>query len=288
MNTDNNSDKVDLLPPQINAYYFTLTRFKVFFVFAAFVLSIVTLALVRNWTSDNGAFFLGDASWETNLFAYHVVFMVGGFFFCQVWAISIMNYMKGSVFATPIHIICHCGALGTLISGLYAIIKNKNDSNRIHLASLHSWIGVLATSFYMLNFMKGAVGKINAESVGVELTHPSAISIIGNSTLYRIGHVTLGICSIISTAMAILTGILHTQGNCTYDLSATELSEHTKDPAYLYKYLAVGCKVQNGIGFGVIFATLCVCISTLFSLITEAKHSLTLYAPKAGKTGIQI
>lgn len=268
----------------LTEYYASLVSLRNFFIVAALGTSVAALILSRNWVTDGGAFYLGTVDWNTNLFAYHVVFMAGFFFFCQVWAISIMNFLKGTQWATPIHIICHLGALGTLISGLYAIIKNKDDSNRVHLASLHSWIGVLATSFYMLNFLAGSVGKTNAETLGVTLKHPTAVSLIGNCTLYRLAHVILGISSIISAAMAIITGIMKVQagaGGCTFNLSSTELNEYANDPAYLFQYLAVGCKVQNGIALTVIFATLCVCISTLLSLISEQMHSLTIHVPKS-------
>jgi len=246
---------------------------KVFFIIIALGFAIVALVLSTDWVTDGGAFYLGNVNWTTNLFSFHVVLMTGGFFFCQVFAISFMNLLKGSRWATPIHIVCHVAALSNLIAGMYAIIKNKNDKGSVHISSLHSWIGIMGISLYLCNFLLGVCGKAPAKPFGVAIKHPVAISIIGNVKPLRLLHVIAGLCAVCTCSMAILTGIMKVQqgnGGCTFDLSASELAANSKDPAYLYQYLANGCKVMNSLALAVIFATGCVCIATLLSLLAEA------------------
>ena len=161
-------------------------------VLPAIALALTSVGLVAAWaqhtsSSANGTF-LGVPSWSTNLFAWHPVLMVGGFFAAQVIAISLWSldsqasaatapsnrgsfgmisapahYYSESTYqqAAPspriklLHVFFQCAALATLIAGLAAIVRSTLKESAPSLTTMHSWYGVAAVAVFGTNFLFG-------------------------------------------------------------------------------------------------------------------------------------
>lgn len=196
--------------------YLTLIHVKRLLIYGSLALITVSFGLMLGWSfSSKEPLFLQSWAPSTDvipdkdfLFQMHPILLTLGFFSAQAYAMTFMNLLKRSPWATPIHIIFHIIAASCLIAGLASIVMYKNDANDQHLCSLHTWIGVFATTLYLTNFLGGAFGKIPITAVAGpdRKVNPNTMSIIGNMKVYRIAHVLNGLSALCCTMAAIVTG----------------------------------------------------------------------------------
>lgn len=273
----------------------TLRFLKRIFIFAGFLFAFLVLCLVAGWASKSGTkypFYLSPPDWKTALFEWHPILMTAGFFVAQVYALQIMNLLKGSPIATPLHLFCHLIATASLISGLVAIVEYKNSTpGEIHLPSLHTWIGVLATTLYLTNFIGGMVGKAPIMHFAPDRRlHPTAESIIANVRVYRTLHVLTGLSAICASMGAIVSGIVQWSTETEEDMKIwtaddAQILNWATNPVKLYGFLQPGAKLVNGLAIVVIITTLLVLLSTILSLITESIHAfVSSITPKSSHT----
>lgn len=136
-------------------------------------LALTSVGLVSAWASsggtEDGDTFLGVPDWRSNLFAWHPVLMVGGFFAAQVVAISLWAFdtppapvgQQQHLVRAPsaaiklLHVFFQCAAVGTLIAGLMAIVQSALKFGSPSLTSMHSWYGVTAVAMFGTNYLFG-------------------------------------------------------------------------------------------------------------------------------------
>ena len=135
------------------------------FLFRLPISSVSALALVgaviglvaawaRNGNTDSETGFLGSPNWRDNTLAWHVVFMVGGFFCAQVAAVCCWSVLPSSSHPTlcalpkALHGLLQVAAMSTMVAGLYAIVRHMFASKAPSLTSMHSWVGVASIAVF--------------------------------------------------------------------------------------------------------------------------------------------
>ena len=111
-------------------------------------------AWARNGNTDSETGFLGSPNWRDNTLAWHVVFMVGGFFCAQVAAVCCWSVLPSSSHPTlcalpkALHGLLQVAAMSTMVAGLYAIVRHMFASKAPSLTSMHSWVGVASIAVF--------------------------------------------------------------------------------------------------------------------------------------------
>ena len=166
----------------------------------ACILSFISLTLVIVWAQNNDSTsgdenYLGVPDWKNNIFSWHPVLMVGGFFVAQIVAPAVWVLFPENLrsYAKLTHIALQSSGVITMSLGLYAVVTSKNMTETPHLVSLHSWIGIIAIALYLLNYIFGA------------LMRQLSTSIWGNDLIHN--HKFLGFTSLGLSVLAILSGI---------------------------------------------------------------------------------
>jgi hypothetical protein len=222
----------------------------------ATISGVSCLALISAWaTAGSSKGYLGIPSWQDNLFAWHPVLMVAGFFFCQVIANNILILMD----TAPSHsLLWSIAAFCCMIAGLCAIVKYKFDLNQPSLISLHSWIGLSAIIMFLvslsfqiiLRWIKGATSTLADDS-------------LKNTALNYKTFVFITMISFCLTGVTILTGISNQlgQSGCSYATTSVSGKEGH------YDHLSSACRIANGLGIMCIIASICtvIVISHIFS-----------------------
>ena len=167
-------------------------------------LCFISMILLSQWMTDNGAGYLGTPDWTINPIVSHVALMVNGFLFMQVLAIVswstlgvTFNYNKN--IAKLIHILCQIIGIIILFIGLSAAIKDKNDNNELPLITLHSWLGIATITIYGCAFMIGCLMAF------LKQYYPqSSLRTVFEWLIY---HKSFGVVALSLTGVTIVTGM---------------------------------------------------------------------------------
>jgi len=229
-------------------------------------LAVVALGLVCAWAQYNpytqeqwGAYgYLNLPSWETNVFAWHPVLMVAGFFMAQVFSLTSIAWFGEKQQAFLSYFFWQCAALGAMITALRAIVKYKYDSKEYSLITMHSWIGVLAVIFFVFNYLYGNVlGFCGMGGMKFQ-----------SSATYT--HMALSLITLALTFISIVSGI-----NVYFGEHGCDYLKHNPDrtalnAGFYYYRLPWACKLSNGLGLAVLFAS----VFTTMALAATRSRSL--------------
>lgn len=135
-----------------------------------------------------------------------------------------------------IHGLLQLGALGSLITGIYAIYQaTLIPEPQPALTSIHSWVGTAAIALYMVNFLLAIVREV------VKYCSDMAKPNVFLTTSIHV-HRFLGLLALLSTSSAIVTGIMDFNGsNCDY-----VVTDPDNNPAQHYGIIPTGCQISNG------------------------------------------
>eukprot|EP01034_Spumella_vulgaris_P027320 gene27320-34019_t len=229
------------------------------------ICAVTSLALVSVWASVDEANYLHKASWKHNLFAWHPVLMVAGFFFSQSiailswgWPIVEVAQLQESSLSCSLrklsHVIWQTTAFTTLIVALYAIFKTKQLQSVTNLSSLHSWVGITVASAFAFNYLGGMAFEL-VKRLSRDGQHRTLESMV---PYVRAFHKTTGVLLYGVSAMAILTGISIFQG---HSCQRTITTPDTNPAEHYDLLLPSGCKIANGLGISVLVTALLVLLS---------------------------
>eukprot|EP01038_Epipyxis_sp_PR26KG_P004332 gene4332-6133_t len=223
----------------------------------ATISGIASIALISAWaTAGTSKGYLGLPSWSNNVFAWHPVLMVAGFFFCQVISNNVLILMDTS----PSHsLFWSIAAFSCMVAGLCAIVKYKFDMKHPSLISLHSWIGLSAIVLFLVSLTFQIILRWMKRDTSTLAEHSSTKETFLNYKSYVfVAMIPFGL-----TIFAILTGISNqlTQSNCSYILVNGSYKESH------YNHLSSACRIANGLGIMTIISSICtvIVISYMFS-----------------------
>ena len=244
-------------------------------------LLVVLIAFMAAWATNNSSGlslhsigFLGRPNWADNIFAYHPVLMVAGFYVGQLLAVVGLYLFPLDWFVIPVslHTIGHVVAVISFGIGIAAVTKHKQQSqSSSHVTSLHSWLGVTSIIAYALNLClevfvgisKDRVNRSVRSSVRNNHDTPAAGGVIhvalpqqegGRVTVLTSGslnllliHRSVGLISIGITAITIIVGISEQFGqygcmnpNVAYGLDP--------NPGAHYSSFPIACRLAFGAG----------------------------------------
>lgn len=250
------------------------------------VVGVVALTLACAWATNNSreyfspissVGFLGRPSWRANVFAYHPVLMVGGFFVPQVFALIVWMLFKNRTLALRGHILAQLVSVGSLVAGMRAVVAGKYMSGSPHLVTMHSWVGVAAIAVFATNAIFG--WYVYSSPVG-----SAVLSQTWNLDFSSMQYSLSGIVFMLS-AVAVLTGIANQQSlsGCAYTSTSAGLTRplspaEKANPGSVYPSLPDACKVSNGLGVAVIMCV--ILLGFLDSQRIAEAHSRTLILPE--------
>ena len=135
----------------------------------------------------------------------------------------------------------HSVTLGSIILGLFAVIKsntdkafNIDDGYSANLYSLHSFLGMAAILIYLSNYFGGLTSfliKCWSEE---------------QRRNYLPSHMFLGVMTLLVSLCAIHSGLMEVQSvnaDCQW-----VITQPVDDPSSKYSAQGMGCKLLNGIG----------------------------------------
>ena len=124
---------------------------------AAFSALILVLSWAQTQNGDSIDYhYIGTSNWQSNLFAYHPVLMVGGLFFGQVLAINDWNLLPFShTSAKGLHVVFQTGAVVSMSVGLAAVMKVYVENHDPLFVTMHSWMGLGAVICMGFNYALG-------------------------------------------------------------------------------------------------------------------------------------
>ena len=213
----------------------------------ATLLGVGAIVLVALWATDNDTTgpevnqfgFLGTPDWDSNIFAWHPVLLVAGFFFSQILALLSWSVFSDHSLAKKVHATLQTCALCTLVSGIWAIeeYKDKKTIPSPSFTSMHSWIGLGATVMFSVTYTFGLTMAL--------LTQFFPQSRLRSILDLRAIHRRLGMISLILTTSAIVSGVVNQFGKhgCDSNSNGNYQSIHTS------------CKLANGMGLLVLAST---------------------------------
>jgi cytochrome b-561 len=215
----------------------------------AIALGVVCVALVSAWARIATTFkridagFLGEPSWATNVFAWHPLLAVAGFFFSQVLAIASWSVMPTHSSAKAMHVFWQTAAMATMIAGLMAIAKYKELYLENSLVTMHSWLSVGAVSLFGTNYLLGLFMGI--------LTACMSESPLRKMFPLSKFHKVLGMTAFGFTVLSICTGIMDQTGRSGCSYVNVLITTVEKTPALNYPSIPNQCKIANGLGIAV-------------------------------------
>lgn len=212
----------------------------------AVALGIVAVIMTAIWTKQPttaDANYLGKPSWQNNLFAWHPVLMVCGFFLSQLNAIASWSFFSEHYTAKLMHVFWQIAGMSSMIAGLWAVWKHKIDTQSFNFTTAHSWLGIAAVALYIFTFLWG--------SLMASLTRCYPDSILRKAFDLKTGHKNLGILVLVFTTIAILTGIMDQlpQGVCNPNIKS-----YKSDAAQYYDDVPGSCRLTNGLSIVVAIA----------------------------------
>ena len=198
------------------------------------------IGLVAAWATDSPSddpFYLNKPDWQSNIFAYHPVFMT---LFCalQVQALCTWSVFSVHLTAKIAHILVQLCAVAAVIMGLISIVQHMWDTRSPSLVSMHSWVGVAAVAVFGFNFLWGStMGYLSA-------FHKHSPLHVRLSLL--LSHKYLGVTALVLAAVALNTGVMDKlfSGACDYHVDLNADPQQDFDPAGTnLSYLTVICLV---------------------------------------------
>jgi hypothetical protein len=206
--------------------------------------------------------YLGEPSWRSNVFAWHPVLMVCGFYFSQVMSmagISMFHYNKGATFLW--FLFWTLAAIATLVAGLRAIVKYKWKSEEDQLITLHSWLGIVTLLVFAFSSTYGLYVGLNG--MIYKMTDPSRLKSMG--PIFTQLHMKLAMITLGVSSTTVLTGITVYHGEFGCDALHINSSRAHINPGHTYYRYPWGCRLSNGAGLAVIFATTFTVLSLLMT-----------------------
>ena len=210
------------------------------------VVALIAVLLVCWWIH-----LLGGLSWKSGeakkLFNYHPLLMVVAFAFMTVASLSfrypLTRYRSKLTHALSWSVATLCGAIS-----LVAVFQSHNDSQSGFIAniySLHSWIGILVLTFYLVQWTVG----MYAFGFGSPSWKGLAISV----------HKYVGPLLYQGVAVTMLLGIQEKEGfvGCAY-----KVEEVDRFPIQHFNEIPLACRVSHSLGL----VTLLMALSTTFAL----------------------
>ena len=148
--------------------------------------------------------------------------------------------MVSATTAKTLHVGLQVGALCCLVTGLVAIYRaTLKPEPQPALTSIHSWVGVVAVTLYLLNFLLAITREMIKLSLNTQ-TESTKKHVFLRVTIHL--HRFLGLLSLLSTSSAIVTGVMDFNGSsCDY-----EVTQADNNPATHYGLIPSGCRVSNG------------------------------------------
>jgi cytochrome b-561 len=214
------------------------------------VLALLSIFLVIWWIQ-----LLGGLSWKAGeakqVFNWHPLLMVTAFGFMTVASQSFRYYSWLSRSVRKLtHAISWSVALLSALSALIAVFASHNDAKSGYIANLysfHSWIGILVSLFYVLQYSVGLYAfYVNSPS------WKAALVVI---------HKYVGLYLYQGVAVAMLLGIQEKEGfvGCSYKVDAID-----SVPLKHFLDIPLACRVSHALGLALVLMTL----STTLSLHT--------------------
>jgi len=241
---------------------------------------LVALILVTQWAQhdplNSGAFLglptnlVGDHdtnNWVksgNNVFAWHPVLLVGGFFFTQVCAVNTWTIIPDASVQKYLRFFWQTLAFTCMISGLVAVAKfnlhNKNGMNMPEyswawgytpsLTTMHSWIGVIGVIMFGFTYLVDIVSTFVPDFKQPFLQESLALG------------------SIIASSCAIIAGIQTFLGTTTcYYVTSTPFKD--QNPASSFGKIPQGCRIANGMGIAAAIAA----ILTVMAVVIKNKQA---------------
>lgn len=228
------------------------------------VLAICSIAFVVSWCTeyhhknDNG--FLGFPSWQNNIFAYHPILLVGGFFGSQVFAIASWTVFKHRPTAKIFHVVAMTTALACLIAGVRAVVLHKFKSGSAHIVSVHSWCGISCIALFCMNYALGwymAITTYLQVSSSPQVDRRHWFAHLGIDLKFI--HQCIGKAAFDLTVACIVTGIMDQIGqSASFSSGAASSVSMNIDPSIHYPKLGASLKVAHGLGVVVTLAAVSV------------------------------
>lgn len=220
------------------------------------------VVLLFFWASESHPAYLGKPSWKENIFAWHPVLAVCGFFGSQIIATSVWSFKSRNhtMIIKIAHVVMQSIALTGGIASIYAVAKWKATARLPHVTSMHSWVGIAALLVFLHNYTFALLRQLG------KYCFPS-VHFFAPTFLHY--HRSVGLTSLVLAAMAVVSGIVVKQTGleeCTYYPPRT----NEWDPTVHYQRMSVGCRLGNGIGMCVIAC----CGAVLFATVTRYHTSL--------------
>jgi len=201
-----------------------------------------------------------------NIFAWHPILMVGGFFLGQVFALNSFNLIPDKTAGQIVHMFWQLGAFCCMIGGLVAVVKFELhqwylDDNYAaptfsywlpSLTTMHSWVGVMGVAMYGVSFLSSASVTFLSSFV------PNFPALASQDFL--IFHRLSGLIAIVLSASAIVSGVMNYHGRlgCMYYKNTPDngnyrvsLDTPDYDPSLNYAMIPIGCRISHGMGIAV-------------------------------------
>jgi hypothetical protein len=243
--------------------------------FIAAALGVLCVALVSVWareylkTDPRDAMYLGKVSWEQNVYVWHPLLMVAGFFFCQLMGMLTWSFMQTQPSGKLVHLFWQTAALATLIAGMVAVVDFKKQSLEDSLVTLHSWLGVAALCSFCVAYLWGALMAFLSKF------YPDCP--IRKTLDMRSIHKVLSLTVFAFTVSTVVTGIMDHMGRSGCNYVGIKITAVEENPASNYNSIPGACKVANGLGMVVMISsiTAMIAVSLRKSLVlpTVSAHS---------------
>lgn len=225
--------------------------------------SFIAFILVIFWAhgSSSSKGYLGGLDWNSHVFSFHPVMMIGAFLFT---GLSITSYRIKSLsfkYKKYLHLISHILAKICLTIGLRAVYESKRDSTpSYHIVSLHSWLGILTTILLLQNDFFGA------------LTYLFPFLSQNIQKIYRPYHIFFGKIAFVFLVITIETGVMEENTG----LSCNPTTNHVdNDYGSHYNEISSGCRISSGLGIVTALALLFL----IFALRNKRLSALSDYVP---------
>ena len=189
------------------------------FALTACIIGIVALILVSLWATNPKD--SGDESYlgvpttlmgypgSENVFAWHPILMVGGFFVGQVLAINTWSIIPDHMASKILHVLWQSAALACMIAGLTAVVKEKFNDKDPSLTTLHSWIGICGIVMFCINYLIGSFMALFTSYLPSDAKLRSSVD-------WLIMHRFFGLSALSISGGAILLGIMEEFGMYIY------------------------------------------------------------------------
>jgi len=214
------------------------------------VLSFVVMVLAFVWgatdnpvgtTDDPNALPAGYLGGLSDPGTLHAVLMIFGFLFSQAVALMSYRVLSSLPHRTQkiVHGFSHVVTVSCVVAALVFIVQDHVNNGAGHLASLHSWLGVVVLTVFSQNFVLGVLS--------FALPKDNSPARLRWAAAYLPSHRFLGLTTTFLAALAMCTGILQEEwnngGSCIYPNTDPQL-----DPVAGYTSIPPGCRLANAIG----------------------------------------